>query len=86
MRQADLIERWAAAALNEAKAKPLAEEGYFVSVAAASGAWACEPTVNEAMAVLREVLVDWATMKLADGDDDIPVFGEISLGAPRVNR
>ena len=78
--EADRIERWATEALNEATVKSLAEEGYFVSVATAPGAWACEPTVDEAMEVLREVLVDWATLKLADGDGDIPVFGEISLG------
>ena len=77
---AGLVERWATAALNEAEVKSLEEEGYFVTVAAALGAWACEPTVDEAMAVLKDVLVDWATLKLADGDDDIPSFGGIGLG------
>ena len=76
---ARLIEQWSTAALNEVEVKSLDEEGYFASVPAARGAWACEPTVDEAMVVLKEVLVDWATLKLADGDDDIPSFGGIRL-------
>lgn len=78
-RYASLIERWATEALKEAEMKSLDEEGYFVSVAAAPGAWACEPTVEEAMKVLLEVLVDWAALKLADGADDIPAFGGVTL-------
>ena len=78
--QAARIERWATAAVNEAEVKPLDEEGYFAMVSGARGAWACEPTADEAVAVLKEVLVDWATLKVADGDDDIPSFGGISLG------
>ncbi|MDE0288365.1 MAG: type II toxin-antitoxin system HicB family antitoxin [bacterium] len=76
---ADRIERWATEALKEAEVKSLDEEGYFVSVAAAPGAWACKPTVDEAMNVLQEVLVDWATLKLADGEDDIPALGGVSV-------
>ena len=76
---ARLVEQWSTAALNEAEVKSLDEEGYFVSVPAARGAWACEPTVDEAMVVLKEVLVDWVTLKLADRDDDIPSFGGIRL-------
>ena len=76
---ASRIERWAMEALEQAEVKSLGQEGYSVSVVAAPGAWACEPTVDEAMKVLHEVLVDWATLKLADGEDDIPAFGGISL-------
>jgi predicted RNase H-like HicB family nuclease len=76
---ANRVERWATEALKEAKVKSLDEEGYFVSVAAAPGAWACERTVDEAVTVLQEVLVDWVTLKLADGEDDIPTFGGVSL-------
>ena len=78
---AGLIDQWSSAALHEAQVKWLDEEGYSVSVPAARGAWACEPTVDEAMVVLKEVLVDWVTLKLADRDDDIPSFGGIGLQA-----
>lgn len=81
-RQAKQIGQWATTAIEYAKVKNLDGEGYFVSVAGAPGAWACEPTVGEAVKVLQSVLVDWATLKLADGEDDIPVFGGINL-APR---
>ena len=66
--------------MNEAEVKPLEDEGYFARVSGACDAWACEPTADEAMAVLKEVLVDWATLKVADGDDGIPSFGGVSLG------
>lgn len=78
-RYATLVERWATEALKEVEVKSLDEEGYFVSVAAAPGAWACEPTVQDAMRVLLEVLVDWAALQLADGEDDIPAFGAVGL-------
>ena len=78
---ASLIEQWSTAALDEAEVTSLDEEGYFASVPAARGAWACEPTVDEALVVLKEVLVDWVTLKLADRDDDIPSFGGIRFQA-----
>ena len=79
---ANRIERWATAAIAEAEVEQLNDpEGfYFASVPAAPGAWSYEPTVDEALAILQEVLVGWAILKLADGDDDIPDFAGIRLG------
>ena len=72
------LDRWAAAGLREAVVEPVDGE-YFASVSSAPGAWACEPTPGEALAVLREVLVGWAMLKLEFGRDDLPVFGGIGL-------
>ena len=79
---ANRIDRWATAAIAEAEVEQLNDpEGfYFASVPNAPGAWSYEPTVGEALAVLQEVLVGWAILKLADGDDDIPDFAGIRLG------
>ena len=79
--EVSLLDRWATAALAEAEVEQLddPERFYFASVPNAPGAWSYEPTPDEALAVLHEVLVGWATLKLADGDDDIPDFAGILL-------
>ena len=80
--EANRIDRWATAAIAEAEVEQLDDpEGfYFAGVPSAPGAWSYEATVDEALAVLHEVLVGWAILKLADGDDDIPDFADIRLG------
>ena len=80
--QANRIDRWATAAIADAEVEKLVDpEGfYFATVPNAPGAWSYEPTVDEALAGLHEVLVRWAIPKLADGDDDIPDFAGIRLG------
>lgn len=80
--QANRIDRWATVAIAEAEVERLDDpEGfYFASVPNAPGAWSYEPTADQARGVLHEVLVGWAMLKLADGDDDIPDFAGIRLG------
>ncbi len=72
------LDRWAAAGVREAVVEPVDGE-YFASVSSAPGAWAYEPTPGEALSVLQEVLVGWATLKLEFGHDDLPAFGGIGL-------
>ena len=74
------IEKWAAAAAARAVVEPMeARDGYYAEVAETPGAWGYGETEGEALSVLRSVLVGWASLKLADGDTDIPAMGEVSL-------
>ena len=78
----DLIEKWAAAAAAQASVGPMeAPEGYHAELADTPGAWGYGETEDEALSVLHSVLIGWASLKLADGDTDIPVMGGVSLYA-----
>lgn len=43
------------------------------------GVWACEQSAVEALAVLEEVVFEWALLKVEDSDRDLPVLGDIDL-------
>ena len=74
------IEKWAAAAAAQAVVEPMeAPDGYYAEVAETPGAWGYGETEGEALSVLKGVLVGWASLKLADGDTDIPMMGGVSL-------
>ena len=76
----DLIEKWAGAAAAQAVVEPMeAPDGYYAEVAETPGAWGYGETEGEALSVLHSVLIGWASLKLADGDTDVPVMGGISL-------
>lgn len=69
----DRIEKWAAAAAARAVVEPMEDpDGYYADVAETPGAWGYGKTEGEALSVLQSVLVGWASLKLADGDTDIP--------------
>ena len=75
-----LIEKWATAAAAQAVVEPMeAPNGYYAKVVETPGAWGSGETEDEALSVLRSVLIGWASLKLADGDTDIPVIGGVSL-------
>ena len=76
----NLIEEWAAAAAVQALVEPMeAPHGNYAEVAETPGAWSYGETESEALSVLQSVLIGWASLKLADGDTDIPVMGGVSL-------
>ena len=75
-----LIEKWATAAAAQAVVEPMeAPDGYYAEVAETPGAWGYGETEDEALSVLHSVLIGWASLKLADGDTDIPMIGGVSL-------
>lgn len=75
-----LIEKWATAAAARAVVEPMeAPDGFYAEVADAPGAWGYGKTKDEALSVLHSVLVGWASLKLADGDTDIPVMGGVGF-------
>ena len=68
-----LIERWADAAASHAMVRTINDPAGLVATAAGiDGAWGFGPSEEEALKDLRSVLVDWANLKVEDGDNDIP--------------
>ena len=51
----------------------------IATVAGLPGAWGAGATPDEALSDLHSVLIGWATLKLDDGDRDIPDMEGISL-------
>ena len=74
--------RWAKAAIAHAEVEAISDPaGYFATVPACRGAWACGSTPEAAILELEEVLVDWAAVHLQTGNrPPLPVMGGISLG------
>ena len=76
----EFIVLWAEAAVRHAIVRPLEDTDEFVAtVAGVRGAWGAGATADEALDELRSVLIDWATLKLDDGDRDIPDMEGIRL-------
>ena len=79
-----LIELWAVAAVSHAKVRDINDpDGLVATVVGIDGAWGFGSSSEEALADLRSVLVDWATLKLEDGDDDIPSMEGLHLVVAR---
>lgn len=56
-------------------------EGLVATVAGIDGAWGFgnSNSSEEALEDLQSVLIDWATLKLEDGDEDIPSMEGLHL-------
>jgi len=79
-----LIERWAVAAASQAKVRAINDpEGLIATVAGIDGAWGFGNSSEEALEDLQSVLIDWATLKLQDGDEDIPSMEGLHLVVAR---
>ena len=75
-----LIALWAEAAVRHAIVRPLEDTDEFTAtVAGLRGAWGAGHTAGAALSDLQSVLIDWATLKLDDGDRDIPDMEGIRL-------
>ena len=65
-----LVERWAEAAVSHATVRTINDPaGLVATVAGIDGAWGFGQSEDEALDDLKSVLVDWASLKLQDGDD-----------------
>ena len=74
------IEHWAEVAVSQATVQVIHDPaGLIATVAGIEGAWGFGQSEDEALDDLRSVLVDWASLKLEDGDDDIPSMEGIHL-------
>ena len=65
-----LVEGWAEAAISHATVRTINDPaGLVATVAGIDGAWGFGQSEDEALDDLKSVLVDWASLKLQDGDD-----------------
>jgi len=79
-----LLTLWSKAAVEKAVVRSIQDpEGYIATVAGARGAWAFGETEAEALTEMESVLYGWAEVKTEDGDDDIPIMGEVDLTVRR---
>ena len=76
----NLIVLWADIATRHAGVRPIEDPDESVAtVAGIPGAWGSGATPDEALADLHSALIGWATLKLDDGDRDIPDMEGIRL-------
>jgi len=69
----ELIGQWTEAAVSYATIEPIQDpDGMVAVISGLAGPWAFGETKEAALKELESVLRDWAAIKLADGDDDIP--------------
>lgn len=75
-----LVEQWAEIAMSHAIVRKIEEpSGLIARVFGIKGSWGFGQSADEALAELRTSLIDWASLKLEDGDDDIPSMEGVHL-------
>ena len=75
-----LIERWAEIAVSHAIVHGINDPiGMIAKVIGIKGALGFGHSEKEALDELKSVLIDWVTLKLDDGDDDIPSIEGVHL-------
>ena len=80
--RSSLIEQWAEIAASQAVLSNIDDPpGFIATVNRAKGAWGFGDSRQAAIDDLRSVLVGWVTLKLEDGDDDIPSMEGVQLVA-----
>lgn len=78
-----LVEQWADIAISHAIVRDIEDpDGLIARVVGIKGAWGFGQSADEALAELRTALIDWASIKLEDGDDDIPSMEGVHLVLP----
>ena len=75
-----LVGLWAEVAVAHARVRAIRDPaGFVATVAGIEGAWGFGDSSEEALEELESVLIDWASLKLEDGDDDIPSMEGVHL-------
>ena len=75
-----LIGLWAEVAVAHAIVRTIRDPaGFVATVAGIEGTWGFGDSSAEALEELESVLIDWASLKLEDGDDDIPSMEGVHL-------
>lgn len=75
-----LIEQWAEIAVSHATVRGINDPaGVVARVVGVKGALGFGHSEKEALDELKSVLIDWVTLKLDDGDDDIPSMEGVHL-------
>lgn len=73
-----LIEKYAEIAIRHATLKRY-PDGWVATIPRFQGVWAEGPSQEQALDVLREVVLDWTLLKVEHRDGDLPVLEEIDL-------
>lgn len=83
VKQIDLpeLDRYVSLALRDALPRKLESDGgaWYADLPGFPGVWARGASARECLDGLEEILREWLSLKLADGDRDIPVVDEIAL-------
>jgi|SRR5215211_4945715 len=75
-----VIEKYAEiAAWRHGALKRLPDGGWFATIPGFEGVWASEPSREETLEALEEVVLDWTILKIQHKDKDLPVIEEIDL-------
>ena len=75
-----LIALWAEIAVSHAIVRSIDDPaGYVATVAGIEGAWGFGDSDGGALDELKSVLIGWASLKVEDGDDDIPSMEGVHL-------
>lgn len=76
------IQEWAEIATSNAVLSDIDDPpGFIATVNRVKGAWGFGDSKQAAIDDLRSVLIGWVTLKLEDGDDDIPSMEGVQLVA-----
>lgn len=73
-----LVDQWVRIAVRHARVRKI-DHMYIADVVRVDGAWADGSSEAKALKRLSGVLHEWVTMKLEDGDDDIPPMEGVHL-------
>ena len=77
-----MVEQWTKVAVSQATTESIKDpDGMVATIVGIDGPWAFGQTGEEAIKELESVLIDWVTMKLEDGDKDIPHMEGVYLVA-----
>lgn len=76
----EILKRYISVSMRGAKTKQVVPgEKWFAELPGFPGVWADGPSLKECLDTLAEVLREWVILKIADGDQDIPIVDDIDL-------
>ncbi|MFQ5880962.1 MAG: type II toxin-antitoxin system HicB family antitoxin [Candidatus Methylomirabilales bacterium] len=75
----EVLGRYEKAALEGARFERLEDGSWYGEILGFPGVWTNSNNQDACRDELREVLEEWLTLKLRDGDDDLPVVAGIDL-------
>lgn len=74
-----VVEDYVGLAMQHVRVRQLPDGFWIADVVGLDGAWSDGETAEEAIDALPDIIFDWAMLKVADRDGDIPPMGDIDL-------
>ncbi len=74
-----VVDEYVIEAMRHARTRQFPDGYWIADVIGLEGAWADGETREAALGALPDIIFDWAMLKIADHDGDIPPLGEIDL-------